>query len=386
MRTNRRPAALRGLLVAFCLASPVAFAQTTVSPGIATPEPPRPDACRLMPLSDLEALYPGKAVTARGPSLSPISRGPQYVEGCQYSARLPSATSPGDVSRFFSLAVVRFGGDPAKDAAESFASLKRLRETVGADPKIRLKIEPIEGVGQEAFVEDRGTSLAIVVRKDDLVFTVSADVHAEDTRRNALALAGQAASRWRGGEGVVERKEPVARNEAVAVPPDTRQPSVAPGDAWPDACALLTMADMRAVFPGATLKEPRAMTGKIRHEGREQKTETLPKPIACLFDVRRKVEGQQVFHIAQVALKNVAATPELSKRFYDVSAKVVGPLSPLAGLGEEAGIDALNRITVRKGLYAIEVKVTGGERDRTLHAEARERALELARIAAGRLP
>ena len=49
-----------------------------------------PDACRLMPRADIEALFPGRPVTDKGPTLSPLSRGPQYAEGCTYVVRLPT--------------------------------------------------------------------------------------------------------------------------------------------------------------------------------------------------------------------------------------------------------------------------------------------------------
>ena len=61
------------------LAGP-ALAQTATTPP-ATSEPvasgKAPDACRLLPQADLEALFPGRPITAKGPTLSPVHRGPQ---------------------------------------------------------------------------------------------------------------------------------------------------------------------------------------------------------------------------------------------------------------------------------------------------------------------
>ncbi len=382
MRPNRRTAT--ALCIVLAAAPTNAFAQ-----DLSGTRPIMPDACYLMPQPDVEALYPGSPVVSKGPTLSPIARGPQYAENCMYSARLPSATSQATVARFFSLTVVKFGGDKPGDAAETFASMRDMKQKIAADPKITLKVEPAPGVGDEAFAETRSGAVAVTARKGDLIFVVSADIHADDTRRNAEALAAQAASRWQEGVGMVDRREAVARNAATAVPPDTRKRAVAGVEAWPDACALVTGEDMRAVFIDATVKPPRATTGRIRLESRETREEPLPKPIGCQYDVVRKpaeAAGKATFQQAQVAVKNVAATPELSKKFYDVSTRVLGPLSPVDGLGDEAGVDNYNRVSVRKGLIAIEVKVTGGERDQALYADARRRAVDLARIAAARLP
>lgn len=379
-------AALLAATASEILAPTSGFAQ---APAARTPA--LPDACRLLPLSDLNALYPGRSVTSKGPGLSPISRGPQYAESCQYALRLPSGTSQRDIARFASLAIVRFADVPDKgDAARSFAYLRELREHLANDPTVGLTISSVPGVGDEAFAEIRQGSIAISVRKQDLLFVVTADVHADDTLRNVSALARQAAGRWREGVGMVEYDGAVERNGIAATPTDTRPSSVAPAQDWPDACTLLVPADLRQIFPGATIGAPRRVAGQVTHERRENRVERLPKPIACLYDVRRVIpaggQARPIAHIAQVSIKNVAAGLALSRRFYEVSQKVVGPLTPLEGLGDEAGIDALNRIAIRKGLVSIEVKVTGGERDAALHAEARERAIELARIAVRRLP
>ena len=83
-----------------------------------TPNPPAaaaptasglPDACKLMPQSDLEALFPGRPVSNKGQTLSPIYKGPQYVEGCQYVVKLSSPTSKLEVSKFAMLTIVRWG-------------------------------------------------------------------------------------------------------------------------------------------------------------------------------------------------------------------------------------------------------------------------------------
>jgi len=52
-----------------------------------------PDACKLMPQSDLEALFPGMSITSTGAILGVVYEGPQWNQGCNYSVKLPSPTS-----------------------------------------------------------------------------------------------------------------------------------------------------------------------------------------------------------------------------------------------------------------------------------------------------
>lgn len=374
------------------LAGP-AFAQTaTTTPA---PEPATaskaPDACRLLPQADLEALFPGRPITAKGPTLSPIYRGPQYAESCMYSVKLPSPTSKLDHARFASVTVIRWDGiaKGRETPAQAFAGIKGTREKVAADPKITLKLEPLSGIGDEAFQETSSSSVVIRARKDDLIYAVSIDLYSEQTTPNALALARQAAARWQGGTGMVDTPQQVAANSAVTVPADTRPSSVAPVEQWPDACALLTPAEVKAAFPGMTVSEPRKLMGKITHESRENRQEALPNPIGCQFDAKRTVEkdGKRTIELnqIQVSVRNVAATEELSKRWFQSAIKVSEAKTPVEGLGDEAALDIMNRIHIRKGLTTVDVRVSGGERDQALHDQARARVGELAKIVAGRL-
>jgi hypothetical protein len=66
--------------------------------------------------------------------------------------------------------------------------------------------------------------------------------------------------------------------------------------------------------------------------------------------------------------------------------KVGGADTPIPGLGDEASIDIMNNIYVRKGVLTITVRVSGGGRDQTLHADARRRVNEIARLVAAKLP
>lgn len=374
------------------LAAPaLAQTATTAAAPTASEATKAPDACRLLPQADLEALFPGRPITAKGPTLSPIHRGPQYAESCMYSVKLPSPTSKLDHARFASLTVIRWDGVARgrETPAQAFASIRGTREKVAADPKITLKLEPVSGIGDEAFQETNSSSVVIRARKDDLIYAVSLDLYSEQTAPNALALAKQAAARWQGGTGMVDATLQVATNSAVTVPADTRPSSVAPVEQWPDACALLTPEEIKATFPGMTIGDPRKLMGKITHESRENRQEALPNPIGCQFDAKRTVEkdGKRTIELnqIQVSVRNVAANEDLSKRWFQSAIKVSEAKTPVAGLGDEAALDIMNRIHIRKGLTTVEVRVSGGERDQALHDQAKQRVGELAKIVAARL-
>lgn len=374
------------------LAAP-ALAQTATT--TAAPEPAAaskaPDACRLLPQADLEALFPGRPITAKGPTLSPIYRGPQYAESCMYSIKLPSPTSKMDHARFASVTVIRWEGVARgrETPGQAFASIKATREKVAADPRLTLKLEPLTGIGDEAFQETNSSSVVIRARKDDLIYSVSVDLYSEQTAPNALALAKQAATRWQGGTGMVDAATKVAANSAVTIPQDTRPSSVAPAEQWPDACALLTPAEVKAAFPEMTVSDPRKLMGKITHESRENRQEALPNPIGCQFDAKRTVEkdGKRTVELnqIQVSVRNVAASEDLSKRWFQSAIKVSEAKTPVEGLGDEAALDIMNRIHIRKGLTTVDVRVSGGERDQALHDQAKARVGELAKLVAGRL-
>jgi hypothetical protein len=380
------------LLLALAAPALAQTATTTAAPAATEPTASKaPDACRLLPQADLEALFPGRPITAKGPTLSPIHRGPQYAESCMYSVKLPSPTSKLDHARFASLTVIRWDGvsKGRETPTQAFASIKGTREKVAADPRLTLKLEPLSGIGDEAFQETNSSSVMIRARKDDLIYTVSLDLYSEQTAPNALALAKQAAARWRGGTGMIDAPAQIASNSAVTVPADTRLSSVAPVEQWPDACALLTPAEVKAAFPEMSVSEPRKLMGKITHESRENRQEALPNPIGCQFDAKRTVEkdGKRTVELnqIQVSVRNVAANEDLSKRWFQSAIKVSEAKTPIEGLGDEAALDIMNRIHIRKGLTTVDVRVSGGERDQALHAEAKARVGELAKIVAGRL-
>lgn len=170
----------------------------------------RPDACQLMPQSDLEAVFPDRPVTPRGATLSPAYKGPQYAQSCMYMLTLPSPDFKGDVSRFASVTIVQWGVHPdgKNGSAETFAIMSATREKLAADPALGLRVEPLRGLGDEAFAEISRSTVAIHVRKADLVFVVRLDNDVSPVEPIAVALAGRVAERWSDRSGRVEAARP----------------------------------------------------------------------------------------------------------------------------------------------------------------------------------
>jgi hypothetical protein len=350
-----------------------------------------PDACKLLTQADLEALFPGRPITSKGPTLSPVYKGPQYAESCMYMIKLPSPTSKSETAKFASVTIIAWGGetDGRNGSAATFASIRSTREKLATDPKLNVHLEPLSGIGEEALLEIAHATIAIRVRKGDLIYVVSLDVYSPQSQPNAVALAAQVAKRWKAGVGMVEAT-PIAANSSVDIPADTRVSTVAPVDQWPDACALLAPEDVRAIFSDMKIDPPRKTMGQIKHESRIDRVEDLPKPMRCLYQTSRTdlINGERriVTHDVNLNISNMAATPELSKKFYDVARKVGDAKTEVVGLGDEASISVMNAIYIRKGLLTVEVRVGGGDRDRALHDDATRRVNELAKRVAAKLP
>lgn len=205
---------LRGLAsclarVAAILCAAEARAQTAPLQNPSRPEPPanlsRPDACELMPKSDLEALFPGRPVRSRGSTLSPADQGPQYLNSCSYFLELPSLEVKGDVPHFASVRIVQWGVHPdAKNGSvERFALMSGTRRKLAADPALGLRFEALPGLGNEAFADVSESTASIHVRQADLIFFVSLDNHLPGMEAIAIALAGRVAGRWRDRKGKV---------------------------------------------------------------------------------------------------------------------------------------------------------------------------------------
>jgi hypothetical protein len=360
----------------------------TSKPDAAAPQANLPDACKLLTQADLDALFPGRPITSKGPTLSPLYKGPQYVEGCMYMIKLPSPTSKSEIANFASVSIISWGGetDGRNGSAATFASIRSTSEKVASDPKLNVHLEPVSDIGEEAFLEIAHSRILVRVRKVDLIYAVNLDVYSPQSQPNALALAAQVAKRWKGGVGMVETA-PIAANGTVDIPEDTRASSVAPADQWPDACALLMPADVRAIFSDMKIEPPHKTMAKITHMSRIDRVEDLPRPIGCLYQTSRAdlVNGERRFvtHAVSLTVSNVAATPELSKRFY----KAARSKTEIAGLGDEASVDDVgNNLFIRKGLLTVTIHVGGGDRDRALHDDATRRVNELAKLVAEKLP
>jgi hypothetical protein len=374
-------------------ASALAQGVTVQNPSSAAPQAASglPDACKLLPQSDLEALFPGRPVTSKGPTLSAIYKGPQYAELCQYGVELPSPTSKLGTTKFATFNIIKWGtqAKAQSEAAESFVSMRESREKLAANPSFHLRIEPLSGVGDEAFQEISDSEVIIRARKEDLLFSLSLGMYSPQTQPNAVALAAQVAKRWHAG-AMIEGAGPIASNSGVDIPADTRVSDTAPGDQWPDACALLTPDDVRAVFADMKIDPPRKTMGQIKHYSRIDRVEDLPKPIRCNYEARKTdvIDGrpQTVANSIEMIVSNVASTVESSKNRYVSSQKVGSADTPVVGLGDEASLSIMNQIYIRKGVLNVSLRVGGGDRDQALHADARRRALELAKVVAARLP
>lgn len=383
------------LLVALGAAD--ALAQSLPRASDAAPTAPysvtgMPDACKLLQQSDLEALFPGRPITSKGPTLSPIFKGPQYAESCMYIVKLPSPTSSGDTSKFASVNIISWGTQSKnpRELARTFAYARDTAEQIAANAKYKKRVEPLTGVGDDAFQEISEHDVRIRVLKDDMLFSVSLDMYSPQTLPNAVALAAQAAKRWRGGTGMVEAATSIAPNGGVEVPPDTRVSQAPPVERWPDACALLTLEDVYRVFGDMNVSQPRKRMGKVTHYSRVDRVEEIPNPIACDYDAHKTetAGGKRdvITNSIGVRVVDVSLTPEAAKKSFDIAQKVGGTDTPLSGLGDEASLSIMNEIYLRKGAITVAVRVGGGQRDKTLHEDARKRVLALAKVVAAKLP
>jgi hypothetical protein len=352
-----------------------------------------PDACKLVQRSDLEALFPGMPVDSKGPTLSPIFQGPQYNSSCMYSVKLASPTSKLETAKLISLTVIKCDACYLKNktsAKEVLANVRDTKEKVATNPSLHMQIEPLSDIGNEAFQVTTDHDVNIYSRKDDLVFVLSVAKYSRQTQPNAVALAGQVAKRWLGGVGMVEAATPLVANTSVDLPPDTRVVATASAGQWPDACALLTPDDVRAVFGDMTIGKPEKTMGEIKFDSRVDRVEKLPYPIRCSYQAHKTtmVNGQRqiVTNTIDMNVQDVASSIDFAKKYYAVALKVGEADTAVPGLGDEASIDIMNRIYIRKGVLTVAVRVGGGERDQALHADARRRVNELAKLVAAKLP
>ena len=128
-----------------------------------------PDACALLPQSDLEALFPGQNIKKDEPKLSALSKGPQFVESCSYRVRVPNPRTTGEQTKFAWLFILDNGAGP-RDFADRFKS----RSETAAMRKA--KVEKVQGIGDEAFQDVSERETTVYVRKGALFFDVQLDL------------------------------------------------------------------------------------------------------------------------------------------------------------------------------------------------------------------
>jgi hypothetical protein len=184
-----------------------------------------PDACKLLTQADMEARFPGRPINRAAMALSRASQAPQYNEYCAYMVMLPSPTSKLCQPRLAWMRIVKWGGqtDGRDGSVAAFAKIRSVQEKT-ASVEANMRIETLQGVGDEAFQEVFDGMVAIRARKADLIFSLTLDAYSPQTLPNAVALAGQAAKRWALG-GMIEAATSIAR---VDIPEDTRTTTAAP--------------------------------------------------------------------------------------------------------------------------------------------------------------
>ena len=209
--------------------------------------------------------------------------------------------------------------------AKNFARFRKSSEDVAAKLSFPKRVEPVSGVGDEAFQEISEHDISIRVIKDDLFFSLTLDTYSPQSEPNAVALAAQAANRWRGGVGMVEPASPIKPNTTVDIPPDTRVSKTPPVDRWPDACALLTLEDVYSVFGDMNVSQPRKTMGKVTHFSRVDRVEEIPNPIGCSYDAHKTevVDGKRevISNSIGVRVVDVSLTPEAAKKSFGITQK-----------------------------------------------------------------
>lgn len=372
--------------VFFCPPSPADSLRSTSAaiPKVLTAQAAAklPDACALMPQSDLEALFPARSIKRDEPVRSALYKGPQYVESCMYRVRLPNPRTTGDQTKFATLAVFDRGA-----GASAFADRFKMR--MEATPITKAKVEKVEGVGDEAFQEVSDSETSVVVRKGGLFYKVQLDSYSTQTLPNAIVLARQAASRWSDSEGMVAGDGKIASNEKVEIPADTRQSMTAPPERWPDACAMLTKEDVQSVYKDMEVEGPDKRMAMLTTQSREQKSVPLPHPTGCSYLVTetREVKGRRDVNTTSVRLNisDVAAKPEYAQRMYEV----IRGDTELPGLAEQASIKASSvEVAMLKGPLTLTLRAgsANGGRDQAQHDKDVELLKALATKVAARLP
>jgi hypothetical protein len=151
---------------------------------------------------------------------------------------------------------------------------------------------------------------------------------------------------------------------------------------WPDACQLVSSAEVSAAFGGAQFLPPQPGSGRMG-------SLTLPLPTACEHQSTDYRLGATV----DVTLMSVSKTAAQAARSF-TAGKNIGDTAPtaLSGIGEQAvwygGAMPRVRVQQRRVVYQVGVALIGAQAANAPDREQREVSLAeaLARIAATRVP
>lgn len=186
-----------------------------------------PDACKLMLPSDVGKVFPGSLVDSGRPMLSPafVSTRP-YNAACVYRVR----KSKNDFG--LSVELDLRSCDACSDklpfnpgAIATFASIRSSRYDLATKPGLQARLQPLQGVGDQALEKVDNYDVTVDVRTDDLVFSIDANKDLPGAGAAAVGLARQVAKRWHRGVGMVEAATPAAAGSAAGVTPGRKPAS-----------------------------------------------------------------------------------------------------------------------------------------------------------------
>jgi len=118
---------------------------------------------------------------------------------------------------------------------------------------------------------------------------------------------------------MVQAATPIVANKGVDQPPDPRVVVTASANEWPDACALLTPVDVRAVFGDMTINERQDRTmGQLKFDSQTTRIEDLPNPIGCSYTATKPTmvngRSEPIAHIISVFIEDVPTTADYAKK------------------------------------------------------------------------
>jgi hypothetical protein len=148
-------------------------------------------------------------------------------------------------------------------------------------------------------------------------------------------------------------------------------PNGVPISAWPDACGLVTQADLGQAFEGEPFEPGEGMVTTVGEV-------TLPLPAGCVFYSSSAV--------VTVGVDVSSTDPAQVREQFDIGKDIgVEDLRPVSGLGDDAYYSGgpITSLRVLSGIYELQVDLSGSTLPQEqLDASARA----LAEIALSRLP